>query len=104
MGASAARLTPYARCLAVIEGRRPDRVPAYTPTIACDVASEILGREVKVNIEVHGEKKEPNAGKAGPPKKTRSKTDKLKETVLQDPDVQTILDIFQGTVEDVEKP
>jgi hypothetical protein len=38
-------MTPYARCLAVIEGRRTDRVPAYTPTIACDVASRILGRE-----------------------------------------------------------
>ena len=45
MGTREAGLTPYARCLAVIEGRRPDRVPAYTPTIACDVAAQILGRE-----------------------------------------------------------
>jgi uroporphyrinogen decarboxylase len=30
----------------VIEGHTADRVPAYTPTIACDVASKILGREV----------------------------------------------------------
>lgn len=39
-------MTPYERCLATIEGRRPDRMPAYTPTIACDVASKILGRPV----------------------------------------------------------
>lgn len=39
-------LTPYERCLVTIEGRVPDRVPAYTPTICCDVASKILGREV----------------------------------------------------------
>jgi hypothetical protein len=43
---TAASLTPYGRCLATIEGRNPDRVPAYTPTICCDVASKILGREV----------------------------------------------------------
>ena len=39
-------MTPYARCLATLEGRVLDRVPAYTPTIACDVASKILGRPV----------------------------------------------------------
>ncbi len=39
-------MTPYTRCLATLEGRVPDRVPAYTPTIACDVASKILGRPV----------------------------------------------------------
>jgi hypothetical protein len=39
-------MTPYERCLAVIEGRVPDRVPTYTPTIACDVASKLLGRAV----------------------------------------------------------
>lgn len=38
-------MTPYERCMAAIEGRMPDRVPAYTPSIACDVASSILGRE-----------------------------------------------------------
>lgn len=38
-------MTPYKRCIASIEGRMPDRVPAYTPSIACDVASKILGRE-----------------------------------------------------------
>jgi hypothetical protein len=39
-------MTPYDRCLATTEGCVPDRVPAYTPTICCDVASQILGREV----------------------------------------------------------
>jgi uroporphyrinogen decarboxylase len=39
-------MTPYQRCLAVIEGRVPDRIPGYTPTVACDVASKILGRQV----------------------------------------------------------
>ncbi|MEE4312772.1 MAG: hypothetical protein V2J62_12995, partial [candidate division KSB1 bacterium] len=38
-------MTGYRRCTAVIEGALPDRVPAYTPTIASDVASKILGRE-----------------------------------------------------------
>lgn len=46
MRTSGTDLTPYGRCLAVIEGRTVDRVPAYTPTIACDVASKILGRDV----------------------------------------------------------
>lgn len=36
----------YQRALTVIRGRTPDLVPAYTPTIACDVASKLLGREV----------------------------------------------------------
>jgi len=39
-------LTPYERCVATIEGRPTDRVPAYTPTFACEVSSKILGREV----------------------------------------------------------
>jgi len=39
-------MSPYERCVATIECRVPDRVPAYTPTIACDVASKILGRRV----------------------------------------------------------
>jgi len=39
-------MSGYQRCLAAIEGRRPDRVPAYTPTVASDVAGKILGREV----------------------------------------------------------
>ena len=38
-------MSPYERCMATIEGRIADRVPAYTPSIACDVASKILGRE-----------------------------------------------------------
>jgi hypothetical protein len=38
-------MSPYKRCMATIEGRIADRVPAYTPSIACDVASKILGRE-----------------------------------------------------------
>ena len=39
-------MTGYERCLAVIRGDRPDRVPAYTPTIASDVAGRIVGRPV----------------------------------------------------------
>lgn len=39
-------MTSYERCLAVIQGHMPDRVPAYTPTIASDVAGRILGRTV----------------------------------------------------------
>ena len=35
-----------ARCLATLRGDPVDRIPAYTPTIACDVASKILGRPV----------------------------------------------------------
>ena len=41
-----AAMTPLARCQAVIRGDVPDRVPAYTPTISCDVASRLLGRPV----------------------------------------------------------
>ncbi len=37
-------MTGYGRSLAVISGGLPDRIPAYTPTIASDVASRILGR------------------------------------------------------------
>ena len=37
-------MTGYARCLAAIQGAPLDRVPAYTPTIASDVAGRILGR------------------------------------------------------------
>lgn len=37
-------MTALERCAAAMRGDRPDRVPAYTPTIACDVASRILGR------------------------------------------------------------
>ena len=39
-----AKMTSYQRCLAVIEGRLPDIVPTYTPTICSDVASKLLGR------------------------------------------------------------
>lgn len=39
-------MTPYECCVVTIEGRVPDHMPAYTPTIACDVASKILGRKV----------------------------------------------------------
>ncbi|MBN2452049.1 MAG: hypothetical protein JXR77_16805 [Lentisphaeria bacterium] len=39
-------MTHRERCLAVIEGRPVDRIPAYTPTIACDVAGAILGHDV----------------------------------------------------------
>lgn len=38
-------MNPHERCVATMEGRIPDRVPAYTPSTACDVASKILGRE-----------------------------------------------------------
>lgn len=34
----------YQRCSVAIEGKMPDRVPAYTPTICSDVAAGILGR------------------------------------------------------------
>lgn len=37
-------ITGRQRCLDTIAGKTPDRVPAYTPTIASDVASLILGR------------------------------------------------------------
>ena len=37
-------MTGYARCLSAIQGGTLDRVPAYTPTIASDVAGRILGR------------------------------------------------------------
>jgi len=40
------QLTPYQRCLKVIKGQKPDKIPAYTPTIACEVASKLLGRSV----------------------------------------------------------
>lgn len=46
METTAASLTPYERCLAKIEDRASDLVPAYMPTICCDVASKILGRAV----------------------------------------------------------
>jgi hypothetical protein len=38
-------MTGYERCLVAIRGGVPDRVPAYTPTVASDVAGRILGRE-----------------------------------------------------------
>ena len=38
-------MTNLDRCLKTIAGRATDRVPAYTPTIACDVARQILDRE-----------------------------------------------------------
>ena len=45
MSESSVKMTSYQRCLAVIEGRLPDTVPAYTPTICSDVASKLLGRQ-----------------------------------------------------------
>lgn len=39
-------MTGLERSLAAIAGEIPDRVPMYMPTIACDVSSKILGREV----------------------------------------------------------
>lgn len=39
-------MTGRERCLTVIAGGLPDRVPAYTPTVASDVASRLLGRTV----------------------------------------------------------
>ena len=39
------KMTGFRRCTAAIDGNLPDRVPAYTPTIASDVAGKILGRE-----------------------------------------------------------
>ena len=39
-------MTGHERCLTTIRGDVPDRVPAYTPTIASDVAGRLLGRTV----------------------------------------------------------
>jgi len=39
-------VTNLERCLKTVAGEETDIVPAYTPTIACDVAGKILGREV----------------------------------------------------------
>ena len=39
-------MTPLERSLAVINGDMPDLISGYPPTVACDVASKILGREV----------------------------------------------------------
>lgn len=41
-----ASLTPTDRCRRTIAGEPTDRAPAYIPAIACDVASELLGRRV----------------------------------------------------------
>jgi hypothetical protein len=40
-----ADMTPQQRCLAAIENRPVDRVPAYIPAISCEVAGAILGRK-----------------------------------------------------------
>lgn len=39
-------MNSYERFDAILEGKKPDKMPFYFPTIACSVASEILGREV----------------------------------------------------------
>ena len=39
-------MTPHQRFAAILERRPPDRLPFYFPTIACSVASVLLGREV----------------------------------------------------------
>ena len=39
-------MPPLDRSLVVINGDMPDRISGYPPTVACDVASKILGREV----------------------------------------------------------
>ena len=42
----ASALTGRSRCLAAIAGEKPDRLPNYTPTVACETASRMLGRPV----------------------------------------------------------
>ena len=39
------KMTGRERALAAINNQPVDRIPGYTPTVACDVASKILGRE-----------------------------------------------------------
>ncbi|MHB9138400.1 MAG: uroporphyrinogen decarboxylase family protein [Victivallaceae bacterium] len=39
------KMTGRQRALAAINNRKVDRIPGYTPTVACDVAGRILGRE-----------------------------------------------------------
>jgi hypothetical protein len=39
-----ANMTGCERCLTTLAGGVPDRVPAYTPSVASDVASRVLGR------------------------------------------------------------
>lgn len=41
-------MTGKERGLAALAGEKTDRIAGYTPTVACDVASELLGREVNV--------------------------------------------------------
>jgi len=39
-------MTPHQRFDAILAHRKPDKLPFYFPTIACSVASELLGRNV----------------------------------------------------------
>ena len=44
-------MTGQERFEAIIEGRRPDRLPIYFTAVACSTASEILGREVHTGAD-----------------------------------------------------
>jgi hypothetical protein len=39
-------MNSFERFDAILNHRKPDKLPFYFPTIACSVASELLGREV----------------------------------------------------------
>ena len=41
----------FERFDAILEGRKPDKMPFYYPTIACSVGSEILGRETNTGSD-----------------------------------------------------
>lgn len=45
-GSPESRMSPRQRFDAVLAHRKPDKLPFYFPTIACSVASELLGRKV----------------------------------------------------------
>jgi Uroporphyrinogen decarboxylase (URO-D) len=44
-------MTPFERFDAALSHRKPDKVPFYFPTIACTVASELLGRPVDAGAD-----------------------------------------------------
>jgi len=44
-------MTGHERFEAIIDGRKPDRLPIYFVAVACTVASEILGREAHTGAD-----------------------------------------------------
>lgn len=44
-------MNSFDRYNAILKGEKPDKMPFYFPTIACSVASEILGRKVKTGAD-----------------------------------------------------